>query len=62
MKHIVQLDDKTKIGKNLVGIIHANSAQNKEVVFLDEEADTIPFDVFAIELKSAVNKRLPKKQ
>jgi hypothetical protein len=45
-----------------LGIIQAISAQNKEVVFLDEEEDTIPFDVFAIELKSAVSKRFAKKQ
>lgn len=62
MKHIIQIDDKTIAGKRLLGIVQTISEQNKGVVFIDEESDTVPFEVFAKELKTAVNKRLGKKK
>jgi hypothetical protein len=61
MKYLIEIDDKTKAGKSLLGVAQTISEKNKGVVILDEEADTVSFDVFAKELKSAVNKRLAKK-
>jgi len=61
MKHLIEIDDKTKVGKSLLDIAQTISQKNKGVIILDEESDTVSFDVFAKELKNAVNKRLAKK-
>ncbi len=61
MKHLIEIDDRTKAGKSLLGVAQTISEKNKGVVILDEEADTVSFEVFAEQLKSAVNKRLAKK-
>jgi hypothetical protein len=60
MIHTIQIDDKTKVGKNLLGIAKAISEQNKNAVFIDDEADTVPFEFFAKELKASVAKRIAK--
>ena len=61
MKHLIEIDDRTKAGKSLLTIAQTISAKTNGVVILDEETDTVSFDVFAKELKSAVNKRLSQK-
>ncbi len=61
MKYLIEIDDKTVVGKSLLDIAQAISPKNKGVVILDEESETVSFDVFAKELKSAVNKKLTKK-
>jgi hypothetical protein len=62
MKHLVEIDDKTIAGKRLLGIVQTISEQNAGVVILDEEADTISYEVFAKELRTAVTKRLNSKK
>ena len=62
MKHIIEIDDKTKAGKHLLGVVQTISAQNEGIVFLEEEADTVAFDVFAKELRNSVKKRLAQKR
>ena len=61
MKYLIEIDDTTKAGKSLLSIAQTISEKNKGVVILDEESDTVSFDVFATELKKSVNKRLAKK-
>jgi len=61
MKHLIEIDDTTKAGKSLLGIAQTISEKNKGVVILDEESDTVSFDVFSTELKKAVTKGLAKK-
>jgi hypothetical protein len=61
MKYLIEIDDTTKAGKSLLSIAQTISEKNKGVVILDEESDTVSFDVFATELKKSINKRLAKK-
>ena len=58
MIRTIQIDDKTKVGKNLLGIVKAISEQNEGVVIVDDESETVPFESFAKELKASVAKRL----
>jgi hypothetical protein len=62
MIRTIQIDDKSKVGKNLLGIAKAIAEQNKSVVFIDDEFDTVPFEDFAKELKATVIKRLAKRK
>jgi hypothetical protein len=61
MKHLIEIDDKTKAGKSLLNIAQTLSKTNKGVVIRDEESDTVNFEVFALELKNAVAKRITQK-
>lgn len=62
MKHLIQIDDKTKAGRHMLGVVQTLSEQNKGVIIIEEESDTVPFETFARELRAAVKKRLTKKK
>jgi hypothetical protein len=62
MIHTIHIDDKTKVGKNLLGIVKTISEQNKKVVFIEDDKDSVPFEMFAHKLKTTVKKRLTKKE
>jgi hypothetical protein len=62
MIHTIHIDDKTKVGKNLLGIVKTISEQNKNAVFFEDENETVPFEMFAQKLKTTVKKRLTKKE
>jgi hypothetical protein len=62
MIHTIHVDDKTKVGKNLLGIVKTISEQNKKVVFIEDDKDSVSFEMFAHKLKTTVKKRLTKKE
>jgi hypothetical protein len=62
MKHLIELDDTTNIGKTILNLVQTISIKNKGIVFLEEENDTVSFDVFAKQLREAVNKKLGAKK
>ncbi len=62
MKCVIEIDDKTKAGKSLLGLVQTMSKENKGIIFLEEESDTVSFDIFEKQLNDAVNKRLTKKE
>jgi len=57
----LEINEKTKAGKVLLAAAKVLAEKNKGIVFLDENADTVSFDVFAAELKQAVSKRVESK-
>lgn len=62
MIHTIQINDRTKVGKNLLEIAKVISEQNKGAVFMDDDASTVPFEEFAKELKATVAKRIAKRK
>ena len=62
MKHIVSIDDKTQTGKNLLGVIKSIAKQTKSIEFINEEADTVPFEDFATLLRNGIEERYKTKK
>jgi biopolymer transport protein ExbD len=59
MKHLVEINDRSKAGKSLLQVIKTMSAQSNDIVFIGQDEE-VPFEEFAVELKKAVAKRFTK--
>lgn len=59
MKHLVEIDDRSKTGKSLLQVIKTMSEQNEDIVFIGEDKE-VPFEEFADELKKSVAQRFMK--
>jgi|GEM_PF-3184525 len=59
MRHLVEINDRSKTGKNLLELIKTISANDNDIVFIGEDKE-VPFEEFAVELKKAVAKRFTK--
>ncbi len=58
----IEINENTNAGKALLAAAKVLAEKSKGIVFLDEEADTVSFDVFAAELKGEVSKRIEAKK
>ena len=66
MKHIIEIDDANSTNKNLVALLKELSKSSGGIDFLDSEeqdiSETVPFEVFAKELKASIRTKLQKKK